>query len=62
MLKMKILPLFLVGGTGRFTPEDKEETAREFIRHIRAYVSGTLDPASVQSPKYSATVHPPALA
>ena len=56
MLKMKKVPIFVVGGVGRFSIEDKDATIQEYLNHLRVYVTGTAKVEDIPEPKFSASL------
>ena len=55
-LKVKALPVFLAGGSGRWSAEEKEIAIAEYINHLRAFVLEDIDPNSVPTPKLTASL------
>lgn len=55
-LHMEALPMFVVGGPGRFSAEERDAAAVEYVTHVRCFVSGTLDPDTAPKPKLSVTL------
>lgn len=55
-LKVKALPVFLAGGSGRWSEEEKEIAIAEYINHLRAFVLEDIDPNSIPTPKLTASL------
>lgn len=43
MINMDTLPMFVCGGPGKYSEDDRQILVNEYINHLRRYVSNTLD-------------------
>jgi len=43
MIKMDTLPMFVCGGPGKLTPENRQVAVDEYVNHLRVHVLGSLD-------------------
>ena len=55
MIHMDVLPMFVCGGPGKFSEEDKQEAVGDYLNHLRAFVLQSLD--TPPAPRLTASVN-----
>ena len=56
MLRCVTLPLFIAGGPGKKSAEERDSMAREYVAHIRCHIARSLSPTDVPAPALTASI------
>lgn len=59
MLGMLSLPMFIASEPGRRTAKERAAMVQEYVAHLRAYVTGSVDQEDIPEPALTLTVPPP---